>query len=37
MKKASKEIYLGEWKKDRRNGWGKVYNPLGDMVYDGNF
>lgn len=29
MKKSNKELYVGEWKNNQREGWGKVYNMLG--------
>ena len=37
MKKSNKELYVGEWKNNQREGWGKVYNMLGQMVQDGEF
>ena len=37
MKKATKEVYLGEWNKNQRQGWGKVFNHAGQLTFDGNF
>ena len=37
MKKATKEIYLGEWVNNKRQGWGKVFNYNGEMIFDGDF
>ena len=37
MKKSTKEIYLGEWVNNKRQGWGKVFNYNGEMIFDGDF
>lgn len=37
MKKANKEIYIGCWKNNQRWGWGKVYDPEGNLHQNGEF
>ena len=29
MKKSTKEVYIGSWKENQRNGWGRVYDYQG--------
>lgn len=35
MKKASKEVYLGCWKNNQRWGWGKAFDPEGNLHQNG--
>ena len=37
MKKASGEVYVGEWAEGRREGWGKVFGPGAALQMDGTF
>ena len=37
MKKSNREVYVGCWRNGQRNGWGKVYSPLGKMIQNGEF
>ena len=37
MKKATGEIYVGEWAQGRREGWGKVFGPGAALSMDGTF
>ena len=37
MKKASKEVYIGCWKKGDKHGWGKLYDGEGIVKEDGDY
>ena len=37
MKKENKELYIGCWKNNERNGWGRIYNGPGELVESGDF
>ena len=37
MKKSNREVYVGCWKNNQRNGWGKVYGSLGKLIQNGEF
>ena len=37
MKMEEKELYIGCWKENKRNGWGRVYNDYGELVESGDF
>ena len=37
MKNASKEVYVGGWKNNQKQGWGKAYDGTGRLAQKGEF
>ena len=37
MKKENKETYIGCWRENQRNGWGRIYSNEGSLTTNGEF
>ena len=37
MKKEDRELYVGCWRNNKRNGWGRIYDGKGELVESGHF
>ena len=35
MKKFNKEVYVGEWRNNQRQGWGKVFSAEKKIIENG--